>query len=400
MPNKLKAVYKIMKINIEKPLVVSMFTGAGGMDEGFKAAGFHVEACMDIEEWACDTLRENESATKIIGPPEYSGDIKKISPQEFSKITNLSKGEIDVLIGGPPCQPFSQAASQRFVSGDERFKRKGFSDQEKGTLLFDFANYIKWFKPKVFVLENVPGLLTLDDGEQLRAVLKELEDLGYSHTTPQTVNAANYGVPQYRERLIVWGTLEKDATPKMPKETHSKGDIFTEPHNTVSSVLTDIPKNCINHTLRAHKDESVARYRTLDFGQREKQGRVDRLDPYKPSKTVIAGGMKGGGRSHLHPFIARTLSVRECARLQTFPDNFIFKGSMARQFTQVGNAVPPLLAEHFAREILTSVFRITPPLKLKHSQNINTDCTKILAEKILQNSRKEKPDWIYNTHSK
>ncbi|WP_210459961.1 DNA cytosine methyltransferase [Vibrio crassostreae] len=377
------------------PNVVSIFTGAGGMDEGFKAAGFDVRACMDIEEWACDTLRANNEGQLVIGPPQYSGDIKAISPEEFSEISGLKKGEIDVLIGGPPCQPFSQAASQRFFQGDERFKRKGFEDQEKGTLLFDFVNYIKWFRPTVFVIENVAGLLTIDNGEQLDKVLSELRELGYRHTFPETVNAVDYGVPQYRERLIVWGTLNDKVEPQLPRKTH--GTIAT-PHNVVANVLSDIPTDCVNHVLRAHKEESVARYKTLDFGQREKKGRVDRLDPLKPSKTVIAGGMNGGGRSHLHPFVARTISVRECARLQTFRDDFVFHGSIARQFTQVGNAVPPLLSEHFAREILTSVFGRSVPKELVHSGNIKISDRTKLAGCMLKNAVIEKPEWIYFTH--
>lgn len=108
----------------KKPTVVSFFTGAGGMDEGFKAAGFEIKACMDIERWACDTLRENNPNIIIIGPPEYSGDIKKITPQKFGELIGIKPGEIDVFTGGPPCQPFSQAASQRFLKGDERFKRQ------------------------------------------------------------------------------------------------------------------------------------------------------------------------------------------------------------------------------------------------------------------------------------
>ncbi|MBE3656230.1 hypothetical protein BOO92_05925 [Vibrio navarrensis] len=378
------------------PNVVSIFTGAGGMDEGFKAAGFDVRACMDIEEWACDTLRANNADQLVIGPPQYSGDIKAISPEEFSKISGLKKGEIDVLIGGPPCQPFSQAASQRFLQGDDRFKRKGFADEEKGTLLFDFVNYIKWFRPTVFVIENVAGLLTIDDGEQLDKVLCELRELGYRHTLPETVNAVDYGVPQYRERLIVWGTLNDTVEPKLPRKTHGT---MTSPYNVVANVLSDIPSDCVNHVLRSHKEESVARYKTLDFGQREKKGRVDRLDPLKPSKTVIAGGMNGGGRSHLHPFVARTLSVRECARLQTFRDDFVFQGSIARQFTQVGNAVPPLLSEHFAREIMTSVFGRPVNKELVHAGNIKTSDRVELMERMLKNAILEKPEWIYFTHN-
>ena len=109
-------------------------------------------------------------------------------------------------------------------------------------------------------------------------------------------------------------------------------------------------EGALNHETRKHTAESVIRYARLPYGARDKTGRVDRLDPCRPSKTVIAGGAKGGGRSHLHPF-PRTISVRECARLQTFPDSHTFAGATARQFTQVGNAVPPVLAQKIAMQI-------------------------------------------------
>lgn len=112
---------------------------------------------------------------------------------------------------------------------------------------------------------------------------------------------------------------------------------------------------CANHITREHTAQSVARYMVLDYGSRDRLGRVDRLNPLQPSKTVIAGGTKGGGRSHLHPIHPRTLLVRECARLQTFPDWYEFTGATARQFTQVGNAVPPLLAYRLACEIRRAI---------------------------------------------
>lgn len=111
-----------------------------------------------------------------------------------------------------------------------------------------------------------------------------------------------------------------------------------------------------NHITREHSAESISRYMQLSYGKRDQLGRVDRLDPTKPSKTIIAGGNKGGGRSHLHPYIPRTLSVRESARIQTFPDSYIFTGPVARQFTQVGNAVPPVLGAQLAKAIKESYF--------------------------------------------
>lgn len=355
-----------------QPVMVSLFTGAGGLDEGFKAAGFHVHACMDLEEWACDTLRHNNPSAIIVGPPNYSGDIKKISPEVFSEIIGLKPGQIDILAGGPPCQPFSMAAAQRFLKTDDQFKRKGFNDQEKGTLLFDYIEYIKFFKPKVFVIENVPGLLTIDDGEQLNKSLKELRDIGYRHTEPDTLNAVNFGVPQFREQCIIWGTLESDcSTPTLPAPTHFKDK--TPLWTTVAQALINLDEASLNHLPREHKEESVLRYETLMYGQREPKGRVDRLNPLKPSKTIIAGGSKGGGRSHLHPLIPRTMTVRESARIQTFKDDYEFKGSIARQFTQVGNAVPPLLAENLAREIMEQVFKIKISGPFEHTIHTTLD---------------------------
>lgn len=384
-----------------KPSVVSFFSGCGGMDEGFKAAGFKILACMDIEEWACDTLRVNNADTVIVGPPTHSGDIKAIPPKKFQDLAGIRPESIDVFTGGPPCQPFSQAASQRFLKGDERFKRKGFDDFEKGTLLFDYVKYIEYFLPKVFLLENVPGLIQMDGGRQLNHALERLTSLGYSHTTPAVLEAADYGVPQYRKRVIVWGTRIGAINPVVPQPTHCKNEtLFQQPFNTVAHALSGISSRLSNHIPREHKNSSVARYRTLEFGKREKLGRVDRLDPKKPSKTVIAGGMNGGGRSHLHPFIARTLTVRECARLQTFSDDFVFQGNMSRQFTQVGNAVPPLLAEHFAREIGASVFGMKFNGPLQHETFMKSGaCLDVLVEQLLTDSQKERPDWIYNTHA-
>lgn len=369
------------------------------MDEGFKAAGFKVLACMDIEEWACDTLRANNSDTLIVGPPEYSGNIKLISPKEFESITGCQPESVDVFTGGPPCQPFSQAATQRFLKGDDRFKRQGFDDLEKGTLLFDYVSYIEYFRPKVFLLENVPGLLEIDGGRQLDDALKRLRDIGYKHSTPRAVEAADYGVPQFRKRLIVWGTCVSGVAPEVPESTHG-GGLFLKEFTTVAQALQNIGEDLQNHVPRAHKESSVERYRTLAFGKREKLGRVDRLDPFRPSKTVIAGGMNGGGRSHLHPYIARTMTVRECARLQTFSDDFVFYGSMARQFTQVGNAVPPLLAEHFARKIGSEVFDKDYDEPMKHERFLeHRKSLEKLADKLLSESLGEKPNWVYHSHA-
>ena len=185
-----------------RPTVASFFSGAGGMDIGFAAAGFNIAACMDLELWACDTLRANLQQTKIIGPPKFSGDIKNLSPQEFQNLTGFAPQQIDVFTGGP-CQPFSQAATQRFLKGDDRFKSKGLIP-EKGTLLFDYIEYIKFFLPKVFLAGKRSRFTTMDNGVQLKEALTQLRALGYRHTKPEVLKAVDYGVPQHRSRLIVW----------------------------------------------------------------------------------------------------------------------------------------------------------------------------------------------------
>ncbi|MDP3899253.1 MAG: DNA cytosine methyltransferase, partial [Mesorhizobium sp.] len=229
----------------------------------------------------------------------------------------------------------------------DNFKRVGFSHEKNGNLLFDFVNLVVEFMPSAFVIENVPGLRDLDGGQQLAVAVAQLQTAGYAVADPCLLDAADHGVPQHRQRMFVVGSRN--------------GGTFVPPlkqaHFGSSSVLDDLPGDSeLNHETRRHRSGSVARYMMLDYGQRDQLGRVDRLTPNKPSKTVIAGGTNGGGRSHLHPEIPRTLSVRECARLQTFPDNYNFIGPTARQFTQVGNAVPPVLAAVVATQLVKAFF--------------------------------------------
>lgn len=343
---------------MSSPTVFSLFTGAGGMDLGFQAAGFRPVGFLELEDWACKTLHRNHPSVSVIGPPRCSGDLKELSTSEIAGLLGAGKGDIDVIIGGPPCQPFSIASNQRFLRSDDKFKRKGFEDEDKGNLLFDFVRVVSELLPSVFVIENVSGLIEIDNGEQIKIALGKLQNIGYNITTPEVINAVSYGVPQFRNRVIIWGTMKK-INPLLPQPTHGNVEnLLFRKYNVVCQALYGVSSVKFNNETRDHKIESIARYKTLKFGEREHLGRVDRLDPMLPSKTVIAGGRNGGGRSHLHPFLARTMSVRECARLQSFPDDYIFEGTNARQFTQVGNAVPPLLAEQIGRQILTQAFGI------------------------------------------
>jgi DNA (cytosine-5)-methyltransferase 1 len=324
--------------------MVSFFAGAGGLDLGFEALGFQHSLLVEKIPLFCDTLKKNRPQWNV-----YSGDVSKTEDmiEEISKHIGTKDKFEGVFVGGPPCQPFSIAANQRFSKSGENFKRVGFAHETNGNLLFKYIELIERFKPKAFLIENVPGLMEIDDGEQLANAYAELERIGYTVNEPLVLRADHYRVPQQRTRLFVIGSrTKKKLKPPVPSDQSLVcGNVFTIP-------LDDVE----NHVTREHSAESVARYMKLPYGARDQLGRVDRLDPSKPSKTIIAGGTAGGGRSHLHPYIPRTLSVRESARLQTFPDDYIFTGPVARQFTQVGNAVPPVLAAQLAKAIKDSYF--------------------------------------------
>ncbi len=319
--------------------LVSFFSGAGGLDLGFEAAGFKHVAAFEHNEIFCKTLRMNRPEWNVFGPPYHPGDMSDIDSINSSLSKIVSTPFDGVFIGGPPCQPFSIAANQRFAKSGENFKRVGFSHEKMGNLLFSYVELIKAFKPRAFLIENVPGLRDIDDGIQLNFAISDLTKNGYNIAEPTVLNAANYGVAQNRNRIFIIGSRSRTRY------------TFPMPNNEnigVINALSGIKSDARNNEIRDHKAESILRYMKLQCGQRDQLGRVDRLDPYLPSKTVIAGGMSGGGRSHLHPEIPRTLSVRECARIQTFPDDYIFYGPIARQFTQVGNAVPPVLSAQIA----------------------------------------------------
>jgi DNA (cytosine-5)-methyltransferase 1 len=296
---------------------------------------------IEFNEVFCNTLKRNFPTKTLIGPPKSNGDIRQ--HEEISSllesIIGTNKPFDGVFHGGPPCQSFSIAANQRFSKNSVNFKRQGFDDEEKGELLFDYLWYIKRFMPRAFLIENVAGIEYCDDNGKVKTALDELVSLGYEILPPKIVNAAYFGVPQNRMRWLIIGSRTNK-----PIEFPIPYDYVTTCYETFNRKLDGVE----NHQTREHTAESVSRYMQLAYGTRDKLGRVDRLKPQLPSKSVIAGGTTGGGRSHLHPYSPRTISVRECARLQTFPDSYVFTGATARQFTQVGNAVPPLLAYKIA----------------------------------------------------
>jgi DNA (cytosine-5)-methyltransferase 1 len=389
--------------------VVSLFSGCGGFDLGFKQCGFNIVWANDIDKDAIQTYKKN------IGDHIVYGDIRKIPSEQIPN-------EFDVLIGGFPCQGFSIANSNRNQKDERNFLYK------------EIVRILKDKQPKVFVLENVKGLLSMEKGKVLEMILKDLSNLGYS-VDYQILKASNYGVPQNRERVIFVGNrigLEN----RFPKQTHfhnldpkhisvkdaighlanvrtrdvaielDNGDIIhnhTARTNTMDSffkrvyqvndleivdylsawknkkgiTIKDLDKefgykHTASHWFRRDKyrslptredwiglkkilgfddkyDQAMLDYeeKQIEFAQRL---RVSNWDT--PSDTIVASGPE------IHPNKERRLSARECAILQSFPNDFVFEGSLSSVYKQIGNAVPILMAREIASKIKDMLLNI------------------------------------------
>lgn len=321
--------------------VISLFSGCGGMDLGFKGDfdvfGEHFKKnpyqiiyANDINESACETYKYN------FKKEPYCGDIKSI---DINQLPNA-----DIVIGGFPCQDFSLAGKRRGLSAD------------RGRLYLNMLDVVKKVKPIAFVAENVDGIRKNKENEEKSAldiIIKDFESAGYN-VQYKALNAANYGVPQNRVRIIIVGIRnDLDLKMKYPNETFGN-DI--KPFRTAEEAIDDlwnmIDKTSIsNHTS---KDYSKAKF----YPGKKLQGN-NRIAANKPSPTIRAehhGNIEGHYRSNNPNDINdvtgwRRLSVRECARLQSFPDDFIFPCSSSSAYKQVGNAVPPILAWNVANAL-------------------------------------------------
>lgn len=315
--------------------VISLFCGAGGMDLGFIKAGHEIIWANDIDLGSCKTYEKN------FGHHPVCADIKKISSHDIP--------EGDIVIGGFPCQGFSVANPYR--------KEK----DERNSLYLELLRIIKDKKPKYFVAENVVGLCSIGgyenridkkngEGKILKMILNDFRKTGYK-VIWKILNAADFGVPQKRRRVLILGT-RNNISPILihPKQTHSNENNFSlyEKRNlkwlTVRVALDGLPeeptKLIPNHIGTSHVVKINGH-----IGNRK-------TDPNKPSPTIVGrGGGTGGPVIIPHPNLKRRMTPRECARLQSFPDNFIFEGSITSQYRQIGNAVPWPLAYHVAKMI-------------------------------------------------
>jgi len=333
--------------------VLGLFSGGGGLDLGFSAAGFNSVYSSDIDSYSCNTLIQNQGKQSYLAKhPVVCEDIRNISYKSIHR--SIGTNDIDFIIGGPPCQAFS-------VFG----KRKGLDDP-RGNLVYEYARLIKEIKPEGFLFENVAGLKTIHDGTLYSELFEILSINGKYAITAHEYEVADYGIPQFRRRVFFIGTRSNKSVPRMEATHTPPNSLFNahKPFNTVSSILVDLPAPITDwksephingHVGRKHSQRIIDRYASLAFGERDHKTRINKLNPERPSFTIIVGSDAGGGKGHVHPFEPREVTPRESARIQTFPDWWEFYGTGRHIIRQVGNAVPPLfagiLAQHIAKEV-------------------------------------------------
>lgn len=301
--------------------IISLFSGAGGLDLGLIQAGNTIIWANDIDKDAVATYKEN------IGEHIICDDINNI---DISALPDC-----DVVVGGFPCQGFSQANMLRTL------------DDDRNQLYRFFYNAIKIKQPKYFIAENVKGILSLGKGEVIKTIVSDFEAAGFI-TSVNLVNMADYGIPQTRQRVIIIGQrkdLSEELQFKFPVPTHSKKGSL-KPWVSIEEAISHFPdpdeeNNVLNHIYSAYKIS----YRNFT-GHRE-------TDPTKPSPTILArGNGKGGVCAIPHYNGKRRLTLRESASIQTFPETFHFNGTMGSCYRQIGNAVPVKFAKLLGEELM------------------------------------------------
>ncbi len=313
---------KNQKVSPGAPTVVSLFSGAGGMDLGFSNAGFNIIWANDNQKDFVETYKKN------------FGEHIVLDGIENVNLTSIPQA--DVVIGGFPCQGFSVANMKRSV------------DDSRNKLYRYFTKVIKRVRPKVFVAENVKGILNIGSGKVFEKIIKDFSDAGYNckHTL---LNAANYGVPQSRERVFIIGVrkdldVNKLQHPPAPTHADKEGYGFKK-IISIGEALRNIPDHDENHDLKNHV---YTKHKVKYNGYISNR----KVNPDKPSPTITArGDHKGGAMIIHHPYKERRLSCRELAIIQGFPLDFEFCGSMTSVYIQIGNAVPPPLSEVVADSI-------------------------------------------------
>ncbi|MCB4226143.1 DNA cytosine methyltransferase [Mannheimia haemolytica] len=341
--------------------VIDLFAGIGGLSQGFRNEGFSIVLANEIDPDIADSYKKNHKDTIMINE-----DIQKLDiPNVFAKYN-----DIDVIIGGPPCQGFSQKGSRKLL------------DDPRNFLFRNFYESVKFIKPKYFVIENVPTILTAKNGMFKNEIYKLFEEIGYKLNS-DVLSAYDFGVPQLRKRAILIGRKGQYSL-DMPKPNSKKitsweaisdlaylnsgegefiSDYKNKPLNEYQKTLRGNENKLYNHEVTKHSSLALERMKLIpengdksDLPNEHRtksiySGTWGRIIKDKPSVTITTRFDTPSSGRFVHPFLHRAITVREAARLQSFPDSTIFYGSKTVQMKQVGNAVPPLLAQAIAKVI-------------------------------------------------
>lgn len=356
-------IHDYMSGKIKKPIrVLSLFSGVGGLDIGFHQAGFTVVEMVEIEKQFSETLKMNSEPGRLFnGSNPVNIDICEYDPDHL--------GKIDFIIGGPPCQTFSSAGRRAHgVLG---------TDDQRGVLFREYVRLLEKLKPEGFLFENVYGIEGAQGGEPWREIVQSFSEIGYK-LEYRVLDAADYGAPQHRERLIIVGTRTKDFS--FPKPTHGPDSIGKFPHESARKALQGLtdPKESNNseglggrygHLLPEIPPGLNYSYYTEKMGHpspifawRSKfSDFLYKADPSTPVRTIKAQGGKYTGPFHWN---SRPFTVAELKRLQSIPDNFEITGSVQRSVQQIGNSVPPQFARVLALAVMNQVFGIQLPASL------------------------------------
>lgn len=337
---------------------IDLFCGAGGLSYGFESAGFNILLGIDSDAKALEVFEANHKNAKSI-----CGDITQIDYEDIKKV--IGNQRIDVIIGGPPCQGMS-------LSGPRKF------DDPRNKLYLSYIRLVEEIKPRVFVIENVPGLVSLFGGQIKDSIIEKFTNMGYE-VQYKILCASDYGVPQNRKRVVFVGTREnvkfmypekkKDIVtcemalsdlPPLIDELGEEIAIYeTQPNNDYQRLMRARTTELFNHVAASHSEKvkkiislvpDGGNYKSLpEEYQSTRNFHVawTRFASQKPAPTIDTGH-----RHHFHYKYNRVPTVRECARLQSFPDDFVFSGNKTQQFRQVGNAVPPLMAQAIAERVI------------------------------------------------
>ena len=337
---------------------IDLFSGCGGSARGFEDAGFTTLAAIDNDYWSTQTYKRNHPKTVLLNE-----DIRYVSGKDLLKKVGLKKGQLSVLLACPPCQGFSSARSN--VS----------SFDPRNELVFEFVRVAKEMLPKMIAMENVPGLSRGKGKSIFLEAESQLNKIGYK-TVHSVLNASDYGVPQNRKRVILLGSRLKNIRLKLPLPTHGKNGVG--PKITIRETISDLPRiangakdktdqmhvsaNLSEINLRRIKvtphngggwkdwpDElKLVCHKNGNGGHGDVYGRM-RWD--EPSPTMTGGCTAISKGRFGHPKQDRAISLREAARIQSFPDSYVFEGSFTSIASQIGNAVPPLLAKAIAESV-------------------------------------------------